>query len=170
MRIIVAAVVAVSGIAMFAIAALVWDRRRQLIGTPQRPGPLMRLGPAGRPAGTRPGPAGRPTGAERSVASQLAAAGTSAGRPGATGPSVSGPGIAGPGLSGPGAGRSGAAGGDRAPGAGDFAVDLVEDGAEQVPPGWPAGKRRFVPHFVALGASVLGVVLVIGSCAGLLSF
>ena len=90
MRIFVAAMVAVFGVAMFAVAALVWDRRRQLVGTPDQPGVLLRIG------------------APR----------------GASGP---------PDESSP-------------------------------------GGRRYLPHVVVLGVTLLGIVMIVGSCAGLLRF
>ncbi|MBN1170762.1 MAG: hypothetical protein JXA67_01185 [Micromonosporaceae bacterium] len=100
MRLFVCAMVAVLGIGMFAVAALAWDRRRDL---------LVLIG------------AGRVTGG------QVAAGGQPAGDP-----------VAG--------GQTGGA-----------TVAQQRD-------------RRYVPHAVVAGAIVLGMIMLIASCAGLLRF
>jgi hypothetical protein len=108
MRIFVSALVAAFGIALFAVAALVWDRRAEIV--------------------------------RRSI---RGSAGASAGRPGAGGEQAVG----------------GSAGGSGV-GAG---VD-VQVRAQ------PASGRRFLPHGIVVGALIVGMIMLIGACAGLLNF
>lgn len=99
MRLFVCAMVAVLGIGMFAVAALVWDRRKDL---------AVRL-------------------AKRRSASAAA--------------------------EGAGAGAANGTGGE------GVALATAE-----------RPNKRFVPHGIALGLLVLGMAMLIGSCAGLLRF
>lgn len=102
MRIFVLVMVAVFGVALFAVAALAWDRRRELSDPSFRP--------FGRIRSRKPG------------SDQQAA----------------------------GAGSVGAEGG-------------------QAPAG-PGEGRRFLPHGIALASVLIGIAMIIGSCAGILRF